>query len=72
MRGLRPRLSARRPVRGEARRAKKEVELVMRDLSRVVRGREERSVFMEMSVEDMTPVLGKVSLLNASFFHTTR
>ena len=48
-------------MRGEARRAKKEVALVMRDLSSVVRGREERSLFMEMSVEDMTPVLEDVS-----------
>jgi hypothetical protein len=30
---------------------------VMRDLSRVVRGREERSELMETRVEDMTPVL---------------
>ena len=71
MRGFRPRLSARRPVRGEASRAKKEVALVMRDLSRVVRGREERSLFIDMRVEDITPVLGEVSLLNASLGHTT-
>jgi hypothetical protein len=54
---FRPRESARRPVRGEARRAKKEVAEVMRDLSRVVSGREERDVFIEIRVEDITPVL---------------
>lgn len=54
---LRPRASARTPESGDASRAKKEVAEVMRDLSRVVSGREERSELMEMSVEDMTPVL---------------
>jgi hypothetical protein len=54
---LRPYVSARIPVRGEARSAKKEVQEVIKLLSRVVRGREERSVFMDMSVEDITPVL---------------
>ena len=59
-------------MRGEASRAKKEVALVMRDLSRVVRGREERSLFMDMRVEEITPVLwGEVSFLNASLVHTT-
>lgn len=58
-------------MRGDASRAKKEVELVMRDLSRMVRGREERSVFMDMSVEEITPVLEEVSFLNASLVHTT-
>jgi hypothetical protein len=45
------------PVSGEARRAKKEVADVISDLSRVVRRREERSVFIDIRVEDMTPVL---------------
>lgn len=53
----RPRASARTPVSGDARRAKKEVEDVMRDLSRVVSGRWDREVFMEIRVEDITPVL---------------
>ena len=57
MTGLRPRASARSPVSGEARRAKKEVHDVMRLLSSVVRGREERSEPIETRVEDMTPVL---------------
>lgn len=56
MRGLRPRWSASRPVSGEEKSAKREVEEVMRDLSRVVRGRE-REVWMLMRVEDITPVL---------------
>jgi hypothetical protein len=50
------------PVIGEARRAKKEVHDVTRLLSRVVRGREERSEPMDMRVEDMTPVLGSISV----------
>lgn len=54
---LRPRESARRPEMGEARSAKKEVELVIRDLSRVVRGWWEREEFMDMRVEEITPVL---------------
>ena len=54
---LRPYASARIPVRGEARSAKNEVQDVIKLLSRVVRGREERSVFMDMRVEDITPVL---------------
>lgn len=45
------------PVKGEARSAKNEVQEVMRLLSRVVSRREERSVFMDIKVEDMTPVL---------------
>ena len=53
----RPKESARMPVRGDATRAKKEVQEVIRDLSRVVRGREERSEPTEIRVEDMTPVL---------------
>jgi hypothetical protein len=44
-------------VRGEASSAKKEVQDVMRLLSRVVRAREERSVFMDTRVELITPVL---------------
>jgi hypothetical protein len=54
---LRPYASARIPVRGEARSAKNEVQDVIKLLSRVVRSREERSVFIDMSVEDITPVL---------------
>lgn len=42
---------------GEARSAKNEVHDVMRLLSSVVSGREERSLPMETSVEEMTPVL---------------
>lgn len=55
---LRPRESARRPLRGLAMKAKKDVLDVMRLLSSVVRGLLPRSVPMLMSVEDMTPVLG--------------
>jgi hypothetical protein len=54
---LRPSVSARTPVTGEARSAKNDVHDVMRLLSRVVRGREERSEPMETRVEDITPVL---------------
>jgi hypothetical protein len=53
----RPKASARMPVRGDATRAKKDVQEVIRDLSRVVRGREERSEPTEIKVDDMTPVL---------------
>jgi MFS family permease len=53
----RPRASARMPVSGEARSAKKDVDDVMRDLSRVVRGRWERDELIEIRVEDITPVL---------------
>jgi hypothetical protein len=45
------------PVSGEARSAKKDVDDVMRDLSRVVRGRWERDELIEIRVEDITPVL---------------
>lgn len=44
-------------MRGDARSAKSEVHDVIRLLSSVVSGREERSKPTEMSVEDMTPVL---------------
>jgi hypothetical protein len=54
---LRPSVSARMPVSGDATRAKKEVHDVTRLLSKVVRGREERSEPMDTRVEDMTPVL---------------
>jgi hypothetical protein len=54
---LRPSASARTPVSGETSSAQKEVAEVIRDLSRVVRDREERSELMETRVEDMTPVL---------------
>lgn len=56
----RPRVSAKMPVRGEAQSAKKEVEDVMRDLSRVVRGRWEREVEREIKVLDITPVLDRI------------
>jgi hypothetical protein len=55
----RPRASARIPVSGEARSAKKEVDDVIRDLSRVVSGRWDREVFIEINVEDITPVLDR-------------
>lgn len=45
------------PVSGEAKRAKNEVEEVMRDLSRVVSGRLDKDEFIEIRVEDITPVL---------------
>ena len=44
-------------MRGDASSAKKDVHDVMRLLSNVVRGRDERSEPMDMSVEDITPVL---------------
>ncbi|KFY20083.1 hypothetical protein V491_04002, partial [Pseudogymnoascus sp. VKM F-3775] len=53
---LRPRESARRPLMGETRRAKREVDAAIRDLSRVVREREERDVPMEMRAAEITPV----------------
>ena len=43
-------------MRGEASSAKREVEDVIRDLSRVVRGRES-DVWIDTRVEDITPVL---------------
>ena len=52
---LRPRVSAREEARGEMRRAKSEVDDVIRDLSRVVRGAP-REVFMDTKVADITPV----------------
>lgn len=54
---LRPRVSARWPVMGLARRAKSEVLDVMRLLSRIVRERWSRSVPMLTRVEEITPVL---------------
>lgn len=45
------------PVSGEKRSAKRDVLDVMRDLSRVVRGREDRAELIETRVEDITPVL---------------
>ena len=53
----RPRASARMPVSGEARSAKKDVDDVMRDLSRVVSGRWDKDELIEIRVEDITPVL---------------
>jgi hypothetical protein len=57
MTGLRPVESARRPVSGLATRAKKEVELVMRPLSSVVRGRARSVGAIDTRVDEMTPVL---------------
>jgi DNA-binding transcriptional regulator/RsmH inhibitor MraZ len=45
------------PVSGEAKRAKNDVEEVIRDLSRVVSGRLDNDEFIEIKVEDITPVL---------------
>jgi hypothetical protein len=53
---LRPYLSAKSPVVGAERSAKREVMAVTRALSGVVRGRLERSEPMETRVEEMTPV----------------
>lgn len=53
---LRPSLSARWEEKGETRRAKREVEEVMMDLSKDVRRRLDREVSMETRVADMTPV----------------
>jgi hypothetical protein len=57
-----PSTSASQPAVGEARRAKKEVADVMRDMWRVVKGTLllERSVPIETRVEEMTPVLHEV------------
>lgn len=57
MTDLRPRESARMPVSGEAISAKKDVADVMRDLSSVVSGLDERSEPMDTRVEEITPVL---------------
>jgi len=57
--GLRPQVSARRPEAGLASSANRAVAEVRRDLSRVVRGWEDRSVPMETRVEEMTPVLSE-------------
>jgi len=54
---LRPRASAKTPVSGDAKSAKNDVEEVIRDLSRVVSGRFDNDEFMEIRVEDITPVL---------------
>jgi hypothetical protein len=49
-------------VSGEARSAKNDVDDVIKDLSSVVSGRLDRDEFIEIRVEDMTPVLhGTVS-----------
>lgn len=63
---FRPRRSARMPEVGETRSAKREVHAVMRDLSRVVRGRDEREEPMETSVADMTPVSSEEGEVNVS------
>jgi len=55
--GLRPRRSARNPVPGDARRAKREVEEVISDLETVESGALERSLWMETRVDEITPVL---------------
>lgn len=54
---FRPSASAKRPLGRLANRAKSEVEEVIRDLSNVVRGREESDVPTDTRVEEMTPVL---------------
>lgn len=60
---LRPRESERRPLIGETMSAKREVDAAMRDLSRVVRAREEREVPMQTRVAEITPVSSiKVSI----------
>ena len=53
---LRPSRSARTEEKGEMRSARSEVEEVMMDLSRAVRGRAERDVPSETRVEEITPV----------------
>jgi hypothetical protein len=53
----RPSASARTPVKGEASKAKNDVDDVMSDLSSVMRGRWESEEFMDIRVEDITPVL---------------
>ena len=55
--GRRPNASLRRPEGAEAMRAKSDVLEVIRDLERVERGAEERSVPRETRVEEITPVL---------------
>ena len=60
MMGLRPRVSVRGPESGEVRRARSEVEEVMRDWSVMVRGRP-RERCRERRVEEMMPVLEDVS-----------
>lgn len=54
---LRPSLSASAPATGLAIRANKLVEDVIRLLSKVVRGRLERSEPIDTRVDEMTPVL---------------
>lgn len=53
---FRPYVVARLPAIGDMKSAQSEVDAVMSDLSSVVRGREERSLWMETRVEDITPV----------------
>ena len=50
-------MSASKPETGLESNAKRAVAEVRRDLSRVVRRRDDRSVPMETRVEEMTPVL---------------
>lgn len=56
---FRPNLSARTPANGLATNANKLVQDVMRLLSRVVRGRLDRSEPIDTRVEEITPVLSK-------------
>jgi hypothetical protein len=58
---FRPRESARRPLTGETRSAKREVDAAIKDLSSVVRAREDRDVPMETKVADITPVSSGLS-----------
>lgn len=53
---FRPKLSPSRPLAGEMARANRDVQAVMRDLSRVVRRRFERDVLTDTRVAEMTPV----------------
>lgn len=52
---LRPNLSAKTPERGEMKRAKREVQDVIKDLSRVVSGAPSEEL-IETKVADITPV----------------
>jgi hypothetical protein len=67
---LRPSPSARSPEKGEASSAKRDVEEVIKDLSIVVRAREERSAFIETRVDEITPVLSvDVNILSCNEYH---
>lgn len=63
---LRPRVLASWPEIGETKRAKREVEAAMRDLSTVLSSWEESEVPIETSVADMTPVSTVNTLVGSS------